>query len=93
MVEEALDDILHMTLHEAQSGVQWVVYNVHEQVMLDMIRQGISGETLDAHITKFLDTDEDIEGFLKRLLRSTSFKLLILTLVRQKGLNNRGQKI
>lgn len=37
MVEESLDDVLRKTLHNAQSSISFVVYNVIAHVMLDLL--------------------------------------------------------
>lgn len=58
--KEVLDDLLHKTLHSSQNGVRYVVYNVAEQVMLDVLHKDVMGETLDAYIAKFLDAHEAV---------------------------------
>lgn len=53
MAEEPLDDIQKKSLHDAQSGIQWVVHCVVEQVMLVLLRKELIEETLEAHKVKF----------------------------------------
>lgn len=79
MVEESLHDVLKKTFHNAQGGVQYVVYNIDDQVMLDLPSEEFIGETSDSHITQFLETDETAEGLLKRLLTFTCFIAPIVT--------------
>lgn len=63
MVEELLIKILGMSFHKAVRSIRSVVYNVFEQVMLDLLWKDIAGETIDAHITKIFNTDAANEGF------------------------------
>lgn len=69
----------------AQSGVQSVLYNFVEQVLLDLLRKEVIEETLDAHVTTFFDTDEAAKGLSKRLLASTFFMALIANFNRRKS--------
>lgn len=62
-VEEALDDFLRKTLCNARSGVRSVIYNVVKQSMLDLLCQDIIGETLDAHMAMYFDTDAGAKVF------------------------------
>lgn len=84
MVEEALNEALCRTSHNAQSGVQSVVCKVFEQVMLDSLCEKVIGETLNAHIGKLFDRYEAAEGRSKKLLTSTSFIAPIATFLRRK---------
>lgn len=82
MVEEALDDVQSRMYHRAQSGVLSVVFNVVEQVILDLLPKDVIGKLLEAHIAKSYDTDECAEGLLKRLLTSNYFMSPLATFVR-----------
>lgn len=62
VLEESLENILRESFHNWQSGIRSVVYNVLEQVILDLLRKDVIGETLEAHIGKVFDTDEAAEG-------------------------------
>lgn len=77
MDEEAQDEDLRKTMLKAQSGVRSVVYTVVEQVMLDLLRNDIIGETLDARVAKFFDTNEAAEGLSKSQFTLTSFMRLL----------------
>lgn len=44
-----------------QSGIRPTFYNVMVQVMLDIFRKGVMGETLDAHISKVFHTNYGTE--------------------------------
>lgn len=41
MVEDLLDDVLRKTVHNAQSGVRYVVYSVVEQVILALLHEDV----------------------------------------------------
>lgn len=58
MSEEALDDDLYITFHNAHHCVRSVVYNVSEQVVSDTFRDDLIGKTLDAYNAKYLDRDK-----------------------------------
>lgn len=73
MVKEALDGVLHKTFHNTQSGVRSVIYNIVEQVLLDLLHEDDTKETLDAHITNLFSTCEARAGLSKKLLTSTTF--------------------
>lgn len=79
MVQEALDEALHKTLHKAKSGVRSVVCNVVQQEMLDLLRKGVTGYTLNAHIAKYFDTGAAPKGMSKSLLTSRLFMVPITT--------------
>lgn len=53
LVEQALDEGLLKTSHCAQSGVWFFLFNVFEQVILDLLRKGVIEEALDAYISFF----------------------------------------
>lgn len=82
IVEKALDEALCKNLHSAQSDVQYVVNNIVEHVMLDLLRKDVIGKNFDAHIAKLFETNEPGEELLKRLLTSTSFITRTATFVR-----------
>lgn len=94
MVEKALDEVLRKTFHNGQSGVGSVVYNVVEQIMLDLLFKDVIGECFDAHIAKAVDMDEAAEGFWSRLLSSSSLMAPIATFIRQKtDMGYRGEEM
>lgn len=49
LVEESLEDVLHTSYYNAQSVIRSFVFNAVEQVMLDIFRKDVIGETLKAH--------------------------------------------
>lgn len=71
MIEVLLDHILRTSPHTAQSGVRLFVYNVVEQVMLDLFGKEIIAESLDAHIAKLFDIDAAHGGFLNLLVAAS----------------------
>lgn len=71
MVKEALDDVLRKMLHNTQRGVQSIIYNFVEQVVLDLLLKDVIGKSLNAHTLKSFDTDASAEGLRKRLLTSS----------------------
>lgn len=79
-----MDDTLYLSYHKAQSGIRSVLYNVMEQEILDLLRKKVIGETLNAGIAKFFDTDAAPVRLSKKLLTSSSFMALITTFVRRK---------
>lgn len=81
LIEELLDDILRLSHHNAQSEIRSAMYNVREQIMLDLLRKEIIGETLGGHVAKLLDTDAAINRLSKELLTSSLFVALIVTFV------------
>lgn len=84
LVEESLDDILQCAYENARSGVRSVVYNVVEQVVFDLIRQDVIGETLDKHISAYLDTENAADKVCDKLLSNNSFMTPIATFVKRK---------
>lgn len=84
MVDEPLNGVLHKMIHNAESGLRSVLYNVVEQVMVDMLQRDVIGKTLDAHIAKFLCTDEVAEGVSTRLLTLPFLMAPMGTSVRRK---------
>lgn len=49
MIKESLDDILRVSIHSVQSGVQSVLYILLKQVLLDPISEQAIRVTSDAH--------------------------------------------
>lgn len=47
-IQEGWDDIHRTSYHNVQSGIHSLLYIVAEQVMLDLGRKAVIGETLDA---------------------------------------------
>lgn len=79
-----MDYILRTSFHNAQSGLQSLVYIVDDRVMLDLPHKHIIDETIDAHIKKFYDIYAAAQGLSKTSLASISFMAPIATLVRRK---------
>lgn len=52
LVEETQDELLHTFSNNAQIGPFLVVHDVVEQVLLDLLRQKVIGETFDGLIAK-----------------------------------------
>lgn len=63
IVEGLLDIILGKLSNSAQNGIRSVFYNVMEQFMLELLRKDVIEEMLDAHLGKFLDTEQPPSGF------------------------------
>lgn len=82
MAEELVDDILRMPFNQEQSDIRSIVNNVAEQDFLDLLRNSVIGQMLDAHIAKFFDTDAAAEGLSKRMLAWNFFSDPIATFVR-----------
>lgn len=78
-----MHSILSTSLHNLQSGIRWVVYNIIEDVMLDLLRKGVIWEMIDAHIIVF-NTDGDAEGLSKRLLVPNLFMTPVATFWHEK---------
>lgn len=57
MIEESLDGTQRTSLHNVQSGIQSVVYNVFEHVMVGLLSKYLIGETLNNPIAMFFDTN------------------------------------
>lgn len=57
MIKKFLEERLSASFKNAQSSIESVVYKVVEQVVLDLLRKEIMGETMDSHIAKLFDTD------------------------------------
>lgn len=55
MIGESLDDVLCMLLCIAQSGVPSVLYTLLEQLMLDLLRPEVIGDTISVEIANYLD--------------------------------------
>lgn len=86
MIEELLDDILRKSLQNGQMDIRAVVYNTVDQVMLDVLHTDVNGDTLDAHIANFFDTDAAIDRLSQRWLTSNPFMLPIPKLGRKQNL-------
>lgn len=82
VLKQSLDDILHQSYYNDQRGVRLVLYTIGQQVMLDLMRKEIIGEDLDAHISKFFNTDAAAGRLLKNLPTSNSFIAPVATVVR-----------
>lgn len=48
-----MDDILRTSFHNVQKGNLSVLFNVVQQVMLNLLRKDEIGEKLDVYIAKF----------------------------------------
>lgn len=81
IVQNLLDDIQRTSFHNRQGGIPSVVDKVVLQVMLDLLRKYVFGETVDAHIKKLFDTDAAAEGMLKSFPSPSSFMAPIETFV------------
>lgn len=84
MDEESLDDIMSTSLHNAQSAIRSVVYNVVEWFMLDLLYKDFIREMLEQHIEKLFDTYAAPEGLSRRLLASRSFVAHYVTFLGRK---------
>lgn len=84
LVEEALDDILRMSYHNAQSRICSVVYGVLRHVMLHLLRKNVIGETVHAYVSKVFAPDAAADKFLKHLQTSSSFMAPTATFAQRK---------
>lgn len=84
IVEESLEDMLQALLHNAQSGIPSISYNVSEQVMVDLIRKQFIPDTMNAHVANYFNMDVAADKLSKGWLTSGSFRALIAALVRRK---------
>lgn len=62
MVYESLDGILGTSFHKRQSSIRSVVYQVVQQVMLDLLRMDVIGEMIEAQIAKLYNMDVVTDG-------------------------------
>lgn len=58
MAKEALDVVFGKTFHNVRKGVQSLLYNIVEHVMLSLLRLNFIKETLGTQIAKLSKTDE-----------------------------------
>lgn len=65
MVEKSLDGLLRTSLHNARNYTRSVVYNMFQEVMLDLVCQRLFREMLDDHIVKISDNIAVFEGMSK----------------------------
>lgn len=72
MIENSRDYIHCKLLRNIQSDLLSVVFNSIEQVMPDFIRNKVIGDTFDADIANFFDTDAVGDRLSKRLFISTT---------------------
>lgn len=73
-----------MARHKVQKGIWSVVYNVVEQVMLDLLCKEVICETLDTKIAKCFDMEAATDRLSKRILTSSLFVLAFATFMRRK---------
>lgn len=92
MVREMSEGIPRTSFHNARNRIHSVVYNVVEQVMLDLTRKDVHGGMLDAHVARFFDTDAVTEVILNRLLASSSIMETIKTFLSRKTENERDEE-
>lgn len=83
MVQESLDDILQMYLHNGQSDNRPVAYTVVEQIMLRLLSMKVIGGPLDGYIANCFSTDVAVHNLSNRLLTSSPFMAPITTVVRR----------
>lgn len=83
--EGLLKSIPRTTLPSAQIRFPSVVYNFFEQVMLDLLREGVTGKMLKAHIVKGLNTNAPAVGLSSKFPASISFMAPIATFVRRRS--------
>lgn len=48
--DRRVDALPRASLHNAQSGIRYSVYNIVERLMLDLLRKKVVCDTLEAHI-------------------------------------------
>lgn len=84
IVEKTLDDILGTSYLNTQSGFYLVVYIVVEQFRLDLLREDVIGETLNAHIAELFDMDAATNRVFEKILMWSSFIAPITMFVQRK---------
>lgn len=62
IVEESLEDTLRTLFFGTKSSVWYVLYDVIEQVMLDLVQKDVNSKTSQAHVKKGLDSDAAAMG-------------------------------
>lgn len=84
LVEEALENILRLSYHIAQSDIWSAVYNVVEQVKLDLLCKRVIDKTLNGQTAKLFRTKTAADRISKNLLPSSLFMEPIATFLRCK---------
>lgn len=67
-VEEAWDEVLCKTSHNAQSGAWLVVFGVLDELTLELLRNNINWETLNKHIAKLIRCRCSHRGVVEELV-------------------------
>lgn len=83
IIEDLLDDILRKSIHNAQVGITSVMYDIDEQVVVELLHKDVDGDTLDAHIAKFFDIDAAADWLSKNLLTSRLFMASMATFLKR----------
>lgn len=91
-IEESLNDILRKLLHNPQSGIHSGVYNVVDEVMLNLLHKDVILDTLDGHVAKIFDTEAAADRLSKRFLTSSTFMESIATFMRSKTYTTMAQQ-
>lgn len=92
LIEESLDDILRMSLHNAQSEIRSFVYNVIEQAMLVLPRREVIRDTWNVQTENLFHTDAAADRLSQRFITANTFMEPIATFVRRKPDNAMKQK-
>lgn len=62
MDKKSLNDMIWTLLQSTQPGIPSVLFNVEEQLMLDLLRRGAIKSTLYGHIARIFECDETLKG-------------------------------
>lgn len=68
VIEDLMDDTIHKSFHKVLSGFWSLLYNIFEQVLLDLSREYIGRISSATHIAKHFDTDAEANILLDKLL-------------------------
>lgn len=81
IIEESLENIVHLSLHNAQSCIWSVVNKFIEQVMLNLLHKTVIRRTLYAHAEKFFNNCAPTDRLSEGLFTLDTFKVPIAIFV------------
>lgn len=85
MGETSLYNLSRTSFYNVQGGILSFMYNVVEQVVLELLRNDTIRETLNARVTKYFNNDAAANSLSKRWLTSITFMSPIATFVKRKA--------
>lgn len=81
LVAELVDDILECANQKARVKARSIVYNVVEQILLDLLSRELMEEILANYIVKYFDTTDTAYRVGQKLLSTNSFMAPIATFI------------